>query len=52
MSSSLQVLVDNEWGTVCNRSWTAFHAQMVCNRLGLVMDPQYFEVRTGRARIF
>ncbi|GMT10248.1 hypothetical protein PFISCL1PPCAC_1545 [Pristionchus fissidentatus] len=39
----VEVLVDNEWGSVCNRSWTAFHAQMVCNRLGLVMDPQYFE---------
>ncbi|GMS79584.1 hypothetical protein PENTCL1PPCAC_1759, partial [Pristionchus entomophagus] len=39
----VEVLMDNEWGTVCNRSWTAYHAQMVCNRLGLVMDPQYFE---------
>ncbi|GMR58343.1 hypothetical protein PMAYCL1PPCAC_28538, partial [Pristionchus mayeri] len=43
LQGRVEVLVENEWGTVCNRSWTAFHAQMVCNRLGLVMDPQYFE---------
>ncbi|CAJ0963174.1 unnamed protein product, partial [Mesorhabditis belari] len=39
----LEVFVDGEWGTVCNRSWTAHHALTVCNQLGLVMDPEYFE---------
>ncbi|KAL3080363.1 hypothetical protein niasHT_038403 [Heterodera trifolii] len=34
---------DGQWGTVCNRSWTAHHAQLVCNQLGLTMDPQHFE---------
>jgi hypothetical protein len=32
-----------EWGTVCNRSWTAQHAQLACNQLGLTMDPENFE---------
>ncbi|CAI4225131.1 unnamed protein product [Auanema sp. JU1783] len=39
----LEVLVDDEWGTVCNRSWTATHARMACNQLGLIMDPEFFE---------
>uniref|UniRef100_A0A183C0J1 SRCR domain-containing protein n=1 Tax=Globodera pallida TaxID=36090 RepID=A0A183C0J1_GLOPA len=34
---------DGQWGTVCNRSWTAQHAQLACNQLGLTMDPQHFE---------
>ncbi|KAI1717620.1 scavenger receptor cysteine-rich domain-containing protein [Ditylenchus destructor] len=36
-------LADGEWGTVCNRSWTPSLAQLACNQLGLIMDPQYFE---------
>uniref|UniRef100_A0A158R482 SRCR domain-containing protein n=1 Tax=Syphacia muris TaxID=451379 RepID=A0A158R482_9BILA len=39
----LEVLVDGQWGTVCNRSWTASLALLACNQLGLVMDPEYFE---------
>uniref|UniRef100_A0A915M244 SRCR domain-containing protein n=1 Tax=Meloidogyne javanica TaxID=6303 RepID=A0A915M244_MELJA len=35
---------DNEqWGTVCNRSWTVQHAQLACNQLGLILDPEHFE---------
>lgn len=43
MFQSIQVLVDGDWGTVCNRSWTATHARMACNQLGLIMDPEFFE---------
>ncbi|CAI2352995.1 unnamed protein product [Caenorhabditis sp. 36 PRJEB53466] len=39
----LEVLVDEQWGTVCNRSWTAHHTILACNQLGLVADVQYFE---------
>ncbi|CAJ0561234.1 unnamed protein product, partial [Mesorhabditis spiculigera] len=39
----LEVFIDGQWGTVCNRSWTAQHALTVCNQLGLSMDPEYFE---------
>uniref|UniRef100_A0AC35U2L2 Beta_helix domain-containing protein n=1 Tax=Rhabditophanes sp. KR3021 TaxID=114890 RepID=A0AC35U2L2_9BILA len=43
LQGRLELFVDNQWGTVCNRSWTVHHAQMVCNQLGLIMDPEYFE---------
>lgn len=36
-------LVDGEWGTVCNRSWTQQLAQLACNQLGLAIDIQHFE---------
>ncbi|KAK0410181.1 hypothetical protein QR680_004996 [Steinernema hermaphroditum] len=39
----LEVLIDGQWGTICNRSWTPNLAQMACNQLGLTMDPQFFE---------
>ncbi|KHJ84371.1 scavenger receptor cysteine-rich domain protein, partial [Oesophagostomum dentatum] len=39
----LEVFVDGTWGTVCNRTWTAKLAQMACNQLGLVSDPEFFE---------
>lgn len=34
---------DDQWGTICNRSWTVQHAQLACNQLGLILDPEYFE---------
>lgn len=44
LAGRLEIKLDNEeWGTVCNRSWTAQHAQLVCNQLGLTMDPENFE---------
>ncbi|CAB3397311.1 unnamed protein product [Caenorhabditis bovis] len=39
----LEVFVDDQWGTVCNRSWTADHTILACNQLGLIADIQYFE---------
>ncbi|EGT45297.1 hypothetical protein CAEBREN_07064 [Caenorhabditis brenneri] len=39
----LEVLVDDQWGTVCNRSWTPQLTILACNQLGLVADVQYFE---------
>uniref|UniRef100_A0A914Y0V8 SRCR domain-containing protein n=1 Tax=Panagrolaimus superbus TaxID=310955 RepID=A0A914Y0V8_9BILA len=39
----LELLIEGQWGTVCNRSWTAELAHLACNQLGLTMDPQYFE---------
>ncbi|EYC44991.1 hypothetical protein Y032_0443g1557 [Ancylostoma ceylanicum] len=39
----LEVFVDGTWGTVCNRTWSAKLAQMACNQLGLVSDPEFFE---------
>jgi hypothetical protein len=29
----LEVLVDGEWGTICNRSWTAELALLACNQV-------------------
>lgn len=43
LSGRLEVRIDGQWGTVCNRSWTAQMAQLACNQLGLTMDVQYFE---------
>jgi hypothetical protein len=43
LSGRLEIRLDGQWGTVCNRSWTANLAQLACNQLGLTMDPQYFE---------
>ncbi|CAD6189688.1 unnamed protein product [Caenorhabditis auriculariae] len=39
----LEVFIDDQWGTVCNRSWTAFHTVLACNQLGLIADVQFFE---------
>uniref|UniRef100_A0A7E4VD53 SRCR domain-containing protein n=1 Tax=Panagrellus redivivus TaxID=6233 RepID=A0A7E4VD53_PANRE len=43
LEGRLEVLIDNQWGTVCNRSWTAPMAKLACHQLGLAIDPQYFE---------
>ena len=43
MAGRLEVFIDGQWGTVCNRSWTAELALRTCNQLGLVMDPEHFE---------
>ncbi|KJH48099.1 hypothetical protein DICVIV_05805 [Dictyocaulus viviparus] len=43
LEGRLEVFVDGIWGTVCNRSWTAKLAQLSCNQLGLVADPEFFE---------
>ncbi|WKY09273.1 hypothetical protein Q1695_001993 [Nippostrongylus brasiliensis] len=39
----LEVFVDGTWGTVCNRTWSAQLAQLSCNQLGLIADPEFFE---------
>ncbi|KAI6192849.1 hypothetical protein M3Y99_01913900 [Aphelenchoides fujianensis] len=43
LAGRLEVKIEDQWGTICNRSWTAQLAQLACNQLGLTMDPQYFE---------
>ncbi|XP_050673785.1 protein bark beetle isoform X2 [Leptidea sinapis] len=35
----LQVRLDGEWGTVCNYKWNIINAALVCNQLGLVLNP-------------
>ncbi|KRX72534.1 HHIP-like protein 1 [Trichinella sp. T6] len=42
-SGRLEVFVDGEWGTVCNRSWTVELAAVACNQLGMVLDPEFLE---------
>ncbi|KRY89173.1 HHIP-like protein 1 [Trichinella pseudospiralis] len=42
-SGRLEVFVDGEWGTVCNRSWTVDLAAIACNQLGMVLDPEFLE---------
>ncbi|VDK20801.1 unnamed protein product [Anisakis simplex] len=39
----MEVNVDGQWGTICNRSWTADLARLACNQLGLIMDDEFFE---------
>ncbi|KHN76827.1 HHIP-like protein 1, partial [Toxocara canis] len=39
----LEVYVNGQWGTICNRSWTQDLARLACNQLGLIMDSEYFE---------
>ncbi|VBB30847.1 unnamed protein product [Acanthocheilonema viteae] len=43
LAGRLEVYVNNQWGTICNRSWTKDLALLACNQLGLIMDPEYFE---------
>lgn len=43
LAGRLEVYVSNQWGTICNRSWTKELALLACNQLGLIMDPEYFE---------
>ncbi|BES98492.1 Scavenger receptor cysteine-rich domain [Nesidiocoris tenuis] len=36
---TLQVFIDNQWGTVCNYGWNQKAASLVCNQLGLILNP-------------
>ncbi|XP_059051409.1 protein bark beetle isoform X2 [Achroia grisella] len=35
----LQVRIDDKWGTVCNYRWNIINAGLVCNQLGLALNP-------------
>ncbi|XP_057327444.1 protein bark beetle isoform X2 [Microplitis mediator] len=35
----LQVRIEGKWGTVCNYGWTIRDAALVCHQLGLILDP-------------
>lgn len=35
----LQLRINNTWGTVCNYGWTIENAALVCQQLGLVLNP-------------
>ncbi|XP_052754555.1 protein bark beetle isoform X2 [Galleria mellonella] len=35
----LQVRIDDKWGTVCNYRWNIINAALVCNQLGLALNP-------------
>lgn len=43
MQGRLEVRYGDDWGTVCNRSWNVNLAAMVCNQLGMVIDPEFLE---------
>ncbi|CAG9540523.1 unnamed protein product, partial [Cercopithifilaria johnstoni] len=43
LAGRLEVYVNNQWGTICNKSWTKELALLACNQLGLIMDPENFE---------
>ena len=34
MSGRVEVCVDNQWGTVCDKNWNTADANLVCNQLG------------------
>ncbi|XP_014255547.1 protein bark beetle [Cimex lectularius] len=36
---TLQVKINSQWGTVCNYGWTQRAASLVCNQLGLILNP-------------
>lgn len=42
----LEVLIGEEWGTVCNDGWTEREAALVCLQLGLIYNPEQ-----GAARV-
>ncbi|XP_041988464.1 protein bark beetle isoform X2 [Aricia agestis] len=35
----LQVRIDGQWGTICNYRWNIINAALVCNQLGLALNP-------------
>ena len=38
----LQVELNGEWGTVCNRGWNLLNSKIVCQQMGLIVDPNYY----------
>ena len=34
-----QVLIGNEWGTVCSHGWSLLPASLACQQLGWVLNP-------------
>ncbi|XP_037072320.1 LOW QUALITY PROTEIN: protein bark beetle-like [Pollicipes pollicipes] len=45
----LQVLLNNEWGTVCDHGWSVLNAALVCRQLGWVLNP--LDWRLERAQV-
>ncbi|CDW52478.1 Deleted in malignant brain tumors 1 protein [Trichuris trichiura] len=43
LSGRLEVLVNGQWGTICNRSWTVNLAAASCHQLGMILDPEFLE---------
>lgn len=45
----LIVHVDGTKGTVCNRAWTLQNSKLVCQQLGLIVDPDLYFYRVKRS---
>lgn len=43
LKGRLEVLIDNQWGVVCNRSWHVNLASLACNQLGMIIDREFYE---------
>lgn len=37
----VEICYDNQWGTVCHRSWSSIDARVVCRQLGYIPIGQY-----------
>jgi hypothetical protein len=38
----LRIEINGQHGTVCNRGWSLMNSQIVCQQMGLVLDPNFY----------
>lgn len=41
LEGRVEVEIDGEWGTICNKGWTEQNSVIVCNQMGLIYNPRF-----------
>ncbi|XP_050714917.1 protein bark beetle-like isoform X5 [Eriocheir sinensis] len=48
LEGRLMVWVDGQWGTVCNHGWNQDAAAIVCHQMGLVLNPEDWDLQPSQ----